>query len=184
MRLLYGRHFSARYESISQEIPANAQVIDICAGDCYLYLKYLKKKSVDYLGLDISSRLVAWARQKGVKAQVFDLWEQDPPQGEILVMQASLYQFFPDEKRILDRILERASSKVILSEPVRNLSAGGNKLIYQISKLITRPDSSSHQYQGRRFSYAELLSLIQRYPSLDHQESIPGGKELMAVFCK
>ena len=66
MRLLYGRHFHDRYRSIAAEIAAGCSVVDVCCGDCCLYLGWLKAKGVSYVGLDLSAGFVAWASKRGV----------------------------------------------------------------------------------------------------------------------
>jgi len=95
MRILYGRNFHARYRALAEEIPPRATVVDLCAGDCYLYRKFLRAQAVDYLGLDQSPALVRAAQQAGVQARQFNVWRDEIPPTGIVVMQASLYQFLP-----------------------------------------------------------------------------------------
>ncbi len=99
MRLLYGRHFGERYAAIAEYIPIGTSVVDVCAGDCYLYRKHLHRKSIRYLGLDASVRLVRWARRRGIEAREFNLWIDDVPGGDIVLMQASLYNSYRTRKR-------------------------------------------------------------------------------------
>lgn len=109
MRMLYGRNFRARYEALAAEIPPHAQVIDLCAGDAYLYRHYLRKKGVNYLGLELSPQFVAAGQAQGVALQEFNVWKDKIPAAEVVIMQASLYQFLP--KRLCKRCWPRRNAK-------------------------------------------------------------------------
>jgi ubiquinone/menaquinone biosynthesis C-methylase UbiE len=59
--------------TIADLIPCEAKVVDVCCGDCYIYLNFLKKKNVKYLGLDINQAFVNAAKRKGISVELFDL---------------------------------------------------------------------------------------------------------------
>jgi hypothetical protein len=182
MRLLYGRYFGDRYAAIAAEVPARTTVVDICAGDCYLYLKYLRHKPVQYLGLDASPRLVAWANQHGAPARVFDLWHDDLPLAQVVIMQASLYQFTPHEEKTLSALLAAASDKVIISEPIRNLAASDNRLVAWIGHRLTVPAAQAGPYSGRRFDRDSLTAFFHACPAFEGSKLIPGGREMIGIF--
>lgn len=182
MRLLYGRHFRERYAALDAEIPDGAEVVDVCAGDCYLYLNYLRRKSVRYLGLDLSPRLVGWAIRHQVNARVFDVWEDDIPTADVVVMQASLYQFVPETRRVIERLLAASRDRVIISEPVQNLSSSRYRLLSAMSRYLTSPVASGHVYAGRRFDRASLTRLFRSFEAFERTYILPGGKEMIGVF--
>jgi trans-aconitate methyltransferase len=182
MRLLYGRHFNERYAAIAAHIPTGSAVVDVCAGDCYLYLSFLRDKSVSYIGLDISPALVRWAQQRGVQARVFNLWQDDPPGGDVLVMQASLYQFAPQAQRVVERLLAAARDRVIIAEPIRNLSASSHRALAALSRRLTAPAPDAHGYSGQRFDRASLIALFRSFESFEESLVIAGGKEMMGLF--
>ena len=64
MRVLYGRYYEARYRAVAAEIPEETEVVELCAGDCRLYLKHLRSKQVRYVALDNARPLVDWARRQ------------------------------------------------------------------------------------------------------------------------
>jgi SAM-dependent methyltransferase len=182
MRALYGKHFRARYLAIADEIPEGSRVVDVCAGDCYLYLRFLRQKSVEYLGLDLSPRLVEWARRRGVNARVFNLWEDDVPTAEIVVMQASLYQFAPHAEAVLRKLLAAAQKTVIVSDPVRNLSSSDNPLIAGVSRWLTVPTAGGSSCSGQRFDAESLSELFRSFTQFERSFFIPGRREIVGIF--
>ncbi len=182
MRLLYGRHFGARYAAIAAEIPSGAEVIDVCAGDGYLYLKFLRQKSVRYLGLDISPRLVDWARKRGVSARQFNLWHDTLPPGDVVVMQASLYQFLPQAEPIIRKLLSAARCKVIISEPIRNVSSSLLPLVSGLSRRLSAPDASGGTYTGQRFDRQSLADFFHSFETFERSFMIPGEREMVGIF--
>jgi hypothetical protein len=182
MRTLYGRHFRARYVAIAGEIPERSRVVDVCAGDCYLYVEFLRQKSVEYLGLDLSANLVKWAQRHAVNARVFNLWDDDVPKAEIIVMQASLYQFAPHAETVLRKLLAAAQKTLIVSEPVRNLTSSGSPLLAWIGRRLTAPTAKCSGYSGYRFDAGSLSDLFRSFEELERSFFIPGHRELVGVF--
>src|SRR6516165_10754236 len=94
---LYGCHYGARYRAIAGLIPGGSSVLELCCGPGILHDRYLRKKGVDYTGLDINPRFIARVCRRGGKGIVRDLHADAPlPPADVVVMQASLYQFLPD----------------------------------------------------------------------------------------
>jgi hypothetical protein len=182
MRLLYGSYFEARYRAIAAEIPNGSEVVDVCAGDAYLYHKYLRQKSVLYLGLDLSPQLVKWSNRHGICMRQFDLWQDTVPTGDIVVMQASLYQFIPHTEVILNKLLEAARQKVIVSEPTRNLAGSQNRFLAWLSRQLTTPLLTSEEYTGQRFTEETLLMCFQQFDSFQKAFFVPGDREMVGVF--
>jgi SAM-dependent methyltransferase len=182
MRLLYGRYFSARYETIAAEVPAGSHVVDVCAGDGYLYLNYLRAKSVHYQALDISPRLVQWMQQHGIRAQQFDVWKEALPAADIVIMQASLYQFLPDAAPVVEKMLRAARQRVIITEPIRNIASSDNPVLRLVGKRLTRPEAGQGAYQAHRFDQVSLLALAQQFPTLERSAQLPGGREMLIVL--
>lgn len=182
MRVLYGRHFRARYEAVAREIPNGASVVDVCAGDCYLYRKYLKRKGVAYIALDISKPFVVTARRRGIDAREFNMKIEALPTADVVVMQASLYYFLPDTARALEKLIAAARQRVIVAEPVRNLSDSTNPLLAAISRRSTRAASDDKDVAGDRFNEASLTELFRANPHLERMFPIPGGREMVGIF--
>lgn len=179
MRILYKGHYNARYQEIADLIPAGCTVVDVCAGDCYLYREFLCAKAVQYTALDISPQFVRAAQNHGINARVFDARTDELPQGDVLVMQGSLYQFLPRAEDILQRMISAARLKVIIAEPIRNLSASTNPLINAMARYLTRSNGETHN--GLRFDKESLQNLFVRH-GVERSFLIPGEREMIGVF--
>jgi SAM-dependent methyltransferase len=125
MLALYRRHRAQRLTAIADLIPAGCRVVEACCGPGLLYRRHLRAKDVEYTGLDLSPAFVGRLACAGVDARIWDMREERPlPGGDYVVMQGSLYQFLPDARPVVDRMLAAAGKAVIVAEPVRNLTQG------------------------------------------------------------
>jgi hypothetical protein len=181
MRVLYHGHFEERYRQIADQIPEGSSVVDLCAGDSLLYLRHLRHRGVRYIGLDISPRLVRWAQRHGVDAREFNLRRDPIPPADLILIQASLYQFLPDAAGIVRRMLSAARRSVIVSEPVHNLSSSSNRLVAGISRRLTTPDDAEG-YTGERFDREGLMTLLRSTGTIERSFPIAGGRELMVIL--
>src|SRR5215813_1703031 len=130
MRVLYGRHYHARYSTIAEIIREESSVLDVCCGPGTLFTRYLKEKRVQYTGLDINSGFISNLHKSGARAEVRDLRDDMIlPPADYVVMQASLYHFLPDPAPVVDQMLGAARLQLIIAEPVRNLAASQNRLL-------------------------------------------------------
>src|SRR5450759_3662099 len=182
MRVLYGSHFEDRYRALIDEIPDGTPVVDLCCGGCYIYSHYIKPKQVEYLGLDLSPRLIQSAQRRGIQARQFDVWNDPIPPADIVMMQASLYHFIPHTGPIIQRMLASAHQKVLISEPVQNLSSSDNPILAAIGRLGTRPGGETDLYKGQRFVEQTLMVVFASTGALERSFLIPGGREMIGVF--
>ncbi|MBU2044058.1 MAG: glycosyltransferase family 2 protein [Candidatus Omnitrophica bacterium] len=180
MRLIYGKYFKARYEAISQHVPEAVQLVELCCGDCRLYQNYLRSKNIDYLGLDISPGFITNGLNKGINVKLFDLSNDPLPQAEYILIQASLYQFIPLEKEVLNKIFSAALKGVIFAEPVLNVSSCSKPFISGIVKRISRFLTGS---TTKRFDEKSLDDLFTIYADkLKTKFKISGGREIIGIF--
>src|SRR5690242_20213394 len=90
MLLLYRQHYASRYRAIAELIPAGVAVLDICCGPAVLYTRFLKKKDVNYTGLDFNYNFVCTAKAKGVAMICGDVRNiPELPKADYVIMQAS-----------------------------------------------------------------------------------------------
>ena len=182
MRFLYGSHFEDRYRALASEIPAGSCVVDLCCGDCYFYTHYLKQKKIAYLGLDLSPKFIASAQARGIHARQFDALKDPIPAGDIVMMQASLYHFLPHAEPVIRRMLTSAGQKVIIAEPIQNMSASTNPLLAMVARLATRPGPKDQPYSGHRFDEKSLTELFNSFEALNRVFFIPGNREMVGIF--
>lgn len=181
MWALYGRHYGARYSTIADLIPPDSKVLDLCCGPGTLFDRYLRRKRVDYTGLDISESFIRRLRQRGGKGLVWDLQRDiELPKSKYVVMQASLYGFLPNARPMFERMMRAAQNGVIVSEPIRNLASSSNPVIAAMSKRLT--DAGDHR-SDHRFTEQTLDEFFSPYKSsIDQVFRIPGGREKVFVF--
>lgn len=183
IRLLYGRHYAARYRAIADLLPDGSSVLDICCGPATIYHRYLKQKSILYTGLDISTGFVADLRKRGANGEIWDLRSEAPlPPADAVIIQASLYHFLPDAAPIVDRMLAAAQKQVIVSETVRNVTSSRIPLLGFVGRYLT---DSGNGAQHLRFTEASLDSLFARYQAnVSSCFLIPGGREKVYILAK
>jgi trans-aconitate methyltransferase len=184
IRFLYGNHYQDRYRALADIIPEQCSVVDLCCGDCYLYTHYLKSKKVSYLGLDLSPSFVAAAHKQGINARRFDVWVDPIPAADIIMMEGSLYQFIPHADQVIQRMLASAKQKVLVAEPINNLSTAAIPVLAAIGRLTPRPCSGANPFAGRRFVQQSMLDLFNSFEAFDHYFLIPGGREMVGIFIK
>ncbi|MCW3045890.1 MAG: hypothetical protein JWO74_174 [Solirubrobacterales bacterium] len=181
MHVLYGRHARARLAAVAELIPRGASVVELCCGPGRLYRDHLRGRGVDYLGLDLNPGFVEAARRTGARAAVRDVGDDAPlPSADIVVIQASLYHFLPAPEGVVHRMLAAAGRRVIVSEPVRNLSSSGIGLVAALASRSADPGSGAGD---RRFDEASLDAFMRRYARLVEREfAIPGGRDKVFVL--
>lgn len=183
MRVLYGRHYGARLRAISQRIPDGASVLELCPGPGSLYRRHLAGRVRAYTGLDINPGFVAGLQRLGATARTQDLHGPEPlPAADVVLIQASLYHFLPDAAALVERMLAAARSRVIVAEPIRNLSSSGMPLLARVGQRGTDPGAGADGHH-LRFDEASLDALMAAYASLVVEAfTIPGGREKVFVL--
>ena len=182
MRALYGRHYAARMSAVAEQVPAGASVLELCCGPGTLYMRHLRARAGDYIGVDVNERFVAALRRRGVDARRLDLADgADPlPAADVAIMQASLYHFLPDATAIVDRMLVAARDRVIISEPVRNLATSDLPGVALLGRRAADPGVGAH---AERFTEETLDELMGRYRErMLTAFPIPGGREKVYVL--
>jgi SAM-dependent methyltransferase len=182
MRLLYGRHYGARLKAIAEEVPPGCSVLELCCGPGTLYTRCLRGRVSSYVGLDLNERFVTRLRRQGVDARRFDLASAPGPLpgAEVAIIQASLYQFLPDARQVIERMLAAAARLVIVSEPIRNLAASENRLLGLIGRRAADPGTGAAE---QRFTERTLDELFAPYRQLVLKARlIPGGREKLYVL--
>jgi trans-aconitate methyltransferase len=164
MRVLYGRHYAHRLRAVAEHVPACASVLELCPGPGALYARHLRQRAGTYTAIDMNPRFVARLRKLGAHAVVLDLSAPaELPEADVVVMQASLYHFLPDAGAIVDRMVGAARVRVIVAEPIRNLTSSAMPMLAAFSRRATDPGAGGHQ---QRFDEESLDELMARYADL------------------
>jgi len=182
MRLLYGAHYGERMRAVAELVPPGSSVLELCCGPGTLQRRHLEERAGAYVGIDINPRFVAQLRRRGVDARRVDLAEDDPPlpDADVVMMQASLYQFLPDAGRIVERMLAAAGDRVIIAEPIRNLASSRLPLVGRLGRRGTDPGVGQ---AAHRFTEESLDALLGAYRDrVIEAFKIPGNREKVYVL--
>jgi hypothetical protein len=173
-RILYGRSYRRHYEALRREI-GTFSVLELCCGDCQI-VDYLQGNT--YQGMDINPRFVNHARMRGLNVSLQDVSVGALPQAECVLIHNSLYQFFPHYEKLIDKALASAQKKLIISEPVINLSSSSSRVVSFMAKRATIVGKGS---SGKRFNYREMEEIFTKYRA--HKIEFL-GRNLMGVIEK
>ena len=182
MRALYGRHYEDRMQAVADQVPDGATVVELCCGPGTLYTRHLRDRASGYIGLDVNQAFVSKLRGQGVDARVMDLADPDValPGADVAIIQASLYHFLPDAGSLVDRMLAAAEERVVVAEPIRNLSSSRLPGIGLLGRRAADPGVGGHE---QRFTEASLDQLMQGYAERVRSAFlIPGGREKVYVL--
>ena len=181
MRLLYRGALNERNRALAERIEAGSRVVDLCCGPPLLFTSQLERKHVRYLGIDLNPVFLAAVRESGAEAMSLDLRDAPRlPRCDYVIMQGSLYHFLPDPAPIVDRMLEAAGRRVILSEPVRNFS---QSRLPGVAALAARASDAGDGVQPNRFDEATLDRFFEAYSERIVESSLVArGREKLYVL--
>ncbi|MEA2156523.1 MAG: hypothetical protein QOE11_2663 [Solirubrobacteraceae bacterium] len=182
MRALYGRYYGARHAAVAEHVPDGASVLELCCGPARMYLGQLRRRTRSYVGLDSSAAFVERLRRRGVDARVADVETAELPRADIVVMQASLYHFLPQDRAaaMVERMRAAACERVVISEPVRNLACSR---VGAVARLAAGGTATAGGAQAQRFDEASLRALMSRFgPAVLGDAPAPGGREHVYVL--
>jgi SAM-dependent methyltransferase len=180
MRVLYGRHYAARDAAVAAHVPDGASVLELCCGPARLYLRELRGRIGSYVALDASATFVDRLRRRGVDARLADVATAPLPVADVVVMQASLYQFLPDAEIMLRRMRAAARRSVIVAEPVRNLASSR---FGALARLGAGGAATARGAQPQRFDAGSLRALMAGFgEAVVFDAPAPGGREHVYVL--
>jgi len=171
---------------VAEQIPAGSSVLELCPGPGALYRRHLRGRSGAYTGADVNPGFVDRLRRLGADAVVFDLTGPDPlPEADVVIMQASLYHFLPEAETMVERMLGAARERVIVAEPIRNLSTSRLPWLAALGRRGTDPGGRAESGAGheQRFDEPALDRLMAAYgAAIVTAFTIPGGREKVFVL--
>ncbi len=181
MRIMYRGSYAERFEAIADSVKVRSSVLDLCCGPAILYFNYLRKKEVDYTGVDINANFLRFIEQRDGVALNLDIRTiPELPKAETIIMQASLYHFLPNVEEIIDKMLAAASEQVIIAEPIRNFATNSNPFIAWLARTISNPGTGD---QHNRFTETTLDELMKKYQDrVIKSYYIPGEREKIYIL--
>lgn len=152
MKMSYGDQFSRRYEKLNSYIPEGSQVFEVCMGDAFFYRKYLAKKNIRYSCGDINPVFVEAARKDNIDARLLNVFTDEIPKADIILMHASLSYFMPLEASIVLKLLAAADKKVIIAESIDNLSNSRSGLKSFLGTFLSKAKAGQSKIKFTRES--------------------------------
>jgi hypothetical protein len=155
MNLLYGFSYKKRFRLIAPHIQG-LKVNELCFGDLII-AQYCRKNMVTWHGYDINERFVSRANGKNFSATLCDLEKQKSlPDSDTCIIVGSLYHFKKNPEHIYDLMFSTAT-RIIISEPVKNLSSKKNF----IGRLAAKMSDAGSGAESFRYNETELLKSIE-----------------------
>lgn len=178
MRRLYGKDYEDRYARIANLIPTGASVTELCMGDGYLYQHYLSKRDVSYTGMEYNGDFIKHAQKMGANCIKRNVLTAEIPAADVVLMHASLYQFIPDERKLIDRMFNAANRMVILAEPIKNLSNSENLFVRAVARRAANPGTGNAPDRFTEQTFGQLLNELGTHETYFSA----GGREMIGVF--
>ena len=157
MNILYTSGYKKRFAKVIRIIDHHQplSILELCFGDV-LIAAHCKKNGIQWTGIDLNKNFVNHAKRKGFNAKSADLTNLTAlPKAEICVMVGSFYHFYNNAHNVLSKILE-ASNKIIISEPVKNLS-DQNNLLGRIARISANAGKGNEQFRYNEITLQKLL---------------------------
>jgi trans-aconitate methyltransferase len=161
MRVAYRRGYRDRYARLADEIAAPSRVVEVCCGDLVLHDELHRRGVlVSYRGIDGSPRMVAYGRDRGVRVEHADVRTMaEIPRGDVVILQASLYQFHATAESLLARLWAAAERQLVVAEPVHSLTTSSNRLVSSLGRLFSQTEEGAHLF---RYTEPALRALYER----------------------
>ena len=180
MRLGYGPDYAARYALVADRIGESDDLLEVCCGHLGLYRHLARRGLVrSYVGLEQAPAMLRLARRGGVDVRALDVRAGGAlPAAGTVIMQASLYQFHDIADTLLPRLWAAARRRLVIAEPVRNLSQSRVRVARWVARAFTRtPDGRIHTF---RYTEATLLDCYRRCGvPVSRVDRTPGGREIV-----
>ncbi len=156
MNLLYSARYNQRFKDVFLRISdSDSSVLDLCFGDIYIAGK-CREQGKRWQGYDLNESFVNNAVKSGFNAEVKDLLKlKELPQVDVCIMSGSLYHFNDVLDDVLLKML-RCAPKVIISEPIKNISSQKG-LPGKLAQIFTNAGKGSESFRFNEKSFIEML---------------------------
>ncbi|MDD5571391.1 MAG: class I SAM-dependent methyltransferase [Bacteroidales bacterium] len=159
MNILYLFGYRKRFDDITKLLSGSEKnVLELCFGDIFI-AKACKNKGINWTGIDINMNFIKFAQKNGFNAQKNDISEMKSlPAADVCIIVGSLYHFHNETETMLMKMLKSAP-RILISEPVKNLSAKKG-FIGSISKILTNAGKGSENF---RYNEESILKVMDDY---------------------
>jgi hypothetical protein len=168
MFLLYSSRYSKRLQILFPHIRGKT-LNELCFGDT-LVAAYCGSHNIDWQGYDVNNYFVKRAVRKGYAAANADIMTlKRLNTGDTALIAGSLYHFINNGDQLFE-LLMLHHQRVIISEPVINLSSDGN-LPGKVARFFQQQAQAMHHNFSTAGLYIKPLYIMQKsiiLPFLNH----------------
>jgi hypothetical protein len=174
----YKKRFSNIIELLDEK---DNDILELCFGDIYI-AQYAKKTNKQWIGYDINQNFIDYANSGGYNAMNKNILSKENfPKNDICIMSGSLYHFLYNIEQILNKMLI-SSKKVIISEPIKNLS--NSKYFGFFAKKSANTGNGEEEFRFTRDSFIEILEEYKIKLSFEY-DIIKEDRDILVVLtCK
>jgi hypothetical protein len=167
MNLLYGGKYHRRFTNIVDSIGSGvSSVCDLCFGDTVI-AEWCRSHDIRWVGVDLNHHFCEHAWRLGFNVLEGDIFSLPLPDADVFVMAGSLYHFHARIGDFFDLVF-RHTGRLLLSEPVRNLSSRQG-LIGWWARQSANPGDGDATFRYNEQSLFETLSKQQRRAGLKYR---------------
>jgi hypothetical protein len=177
MNLLYFGKYKRRFSAITALIEnKDRKLVELCFGDIFI-AAYCKKMSKTWVGYDINKSFVDHAVCKGFEAHTADLLSVESlPSADVCILSGSLYHFHDSMDQIFS-LMMTCAPKIIISEPVRNITSRQG-LIGKIAACLSNVGKGSEIFRYNYDSFIQNLDYYKKKYKFKY-EILSEGKDLL-----
>ena len=161
-------------------IENDSSIVDLCCGFGDFYTYALRDKNIKYKGVDLSEEFAVYAIKKGIDVQRGNIENYEFPSADYYTMIGSLYHF-QNPQEIISRMLVASRKKVLIMEPIRNLTNSKYKIISKLSRHLTNEGNNHNDF---RFSEQTLDEFMNRNlkNNIIEAKNIAGGRDKIYIL--
>jgi hypothetical protein len=157
MNLLYKGGYKMRFTKITDLFRNEKSVIELCFGDIII-AEHCKKIGIDWQGYDVNPAFIDNAKKQGFNVCLTDLkTARELAKADLCIISGSLYHFHDELEELFRKILH-SSPRILISEPVINLS-GQKGLIGKLAKGSADVNGRSQEF---RYNEKSLIAEMEK----------------------
>jgi hypothetical protein len=180
MNMLYFGRYRQRFADIADELGAKDHtVVELCFGDIYI-AKHCKENGRHWVGYDINDVFVNYALEQGYKAVGTDILSLESlPKADVLIFAGSLYHFYENMHKIW-QLMTSCSTKIILSEPIKNITSINN-FLGKIGARASTVRNGAEAFRFNRHSLIQMLDYFQEHYNFSY-EIVSEKKDMLIII--
>lgn len=179
MSLLYGGNYYRRFSAVSRHIEGK-KVTELCFGDTVI-ADFCRKHHIGWKGYDINPHFIKRAARKGFDVQPGNIKAMRSfAAADVCIMAGSLYHFHDETDALFEKMLACAP-KIILSEPVINLS-GRNGIIGKLAKASANVNGAGQSFRYTEKTLVAELERLQKKMNFTFSAAEQIDKDLVIII--